>query len=148
MIKLPEPLQPGDELTTGWLNKLVLAIKRNTINLGVNSGLSMVQNEAGTFLRTGNSPAYGCLAVTDGGVPAASVTGTGTSTQMTEGVGLVFLLVWDETDEVWAVDPDDADPYEVINFSTTTGGIPTNTLVWIQRTASDDWFITAVDCGN
>ncbi len=148
MFGLPKPLKPGDELTTEWLNGIRAAIKQATINLGVNSGLSMIQTEAGTFLRAGNGQVFGQLAVTDGTVPAATVTGTGTSTQMTEGVGNVFLLVWNDTAGAWIVDPMDADPYEVINFSTTTGGIATDTLVWIQRTASDDWFITAVDCAN
>jgi hypothetical protein len=36
----------------------------------------------------------------------------------------------------------------VLNFSTTTGGISTGTLVWIQQDPSGNWVITAVDCGN
>ncbi len=148
MFGAPQNLKPPAELTTDWLNKLLMLVRKNTINLGVNSGLSMIQSEAGTFLRASGKQTFRSLAVTSTAVGASVKTGTGTSTQMAEGQGSVYLLVWSETDSAWIVDPDDDDQYDVINLSTTTAGIPVDTLVWIESDDADNWFITAVDCGN
>ena len=55
MIKLPNKGNAGDELNWTWLNLLRTAVKKSIVNLGPNSGLSMIQNDAGTFLRVSAS---------------------------------------------------------------------------------------------
>jgi hypothetical protein len=62
-MKWPKRGRDGDELTWTWLNKVLTLVRTATVNLGPNSGLSMIQNDAGTFLRvsnTSNNSVYFC----------------------------------------------------------------------------------------
>ncbi len=134
-VRPPTKLKPGDELTSGWLNWLLSWVTRNTIEIGVNSGLSMVQTDHGTALRTTGQPTGAQLAITDGDVSERSGT--------TPGTGTVFRVAYDGT--VLVTDTVDLD---VFNFSSTTGGIPDSTYCWIEQDPQGNWWITSVDCGN
>ena len=131
----PPKLRPGDELTTKWLNWILAWVKRNTIELGVDSGLAMAQTENATILRLASRQSGQQLAITDGTITAR----TGT----TPGTGTVFLVNYDSTDLITGtVDVD------VFNFSSTTGGIPDSIYCWIEQDPQGNWWITSVDCGN
>ncbi len=132
-IAPPKALKPGDELTTKWLNWLLIWVKRNTIELGVNSGLSMVQTENATVLRLASQKSGAQLAITDGTITARSGT--------TPGEGTVFRVSYDGTDLVT-----DAETLDVLNFSSTTAGIPTGIYCWIEQDPQSNWWITSVDC--
>ncbi len=133
----PTKLKPGDELTTGFLNGLLAMIRRATVNLGINSGLSMVQNDAGTFLRLANvSGGPIQVAVTNGTITARSGT--------TPGAGNVHLADYDGT--ILVVDTSEDVP--VLYISSTTGGIPTGIYVQIAQDAAGNNWIVSVDCGN
>jgi hypothetical protein len=136
-ITPPRPLRPGSELTTGWLNWLLACVKRNSINVGVNSGLAMVQTENGTILRVAKDSGGQQLAITDGTITARVGT--------TPGTGNVFTVSYDGTNLI--TDPNFTD-LAVFNFSSTTGGIPTTTYVWITQDPQQNWWVTSVDCGN
>lgn len=140
----PQKLHPGDELTTTWLNKLVMWCKRNTLNLGVNSGLDMIQNDAGTFLRLSGRPGTGRLAITYSTITAATTGGGCSVGGFTPGSGTVNWIYFDGT----CANPDTTDTPTVYNFSTTSGGIASGTFVWCSQDQSGNWWITAVDCGN
>jgi hypothetical protein len=127
--------RPGTELTWAWLNELLKLTRTNRINLGANSGLTMVQaSGVGTFLRA--TPQISAqLAITNGTITARVGT--------TAGDGNVFFVTVDGT----TLSADTVDN-PVLNFSSTTGGIPTSTYVWVEQDSGGNWWITAVDCGN
>lgn len=134
MMFAPKDLKPGDELTLSWLNKIRSWCARNTINLGVGSGLAMVQNEQGTFLRVSGSQS-GELAITHG-----SITARVTSTP---GTGSVYFVNYDGT----SLSTDTSHDIPVLNFSSTSGGISTGVYVWVTQGPGSEYWITAIDCG-
>ena len=138
-MKFPPPklLRPGDELTTGWLNWVLRLAKRNTIELGANSGLSMVQNENGTSLRVASTSKQGTVGITSSTISARS--------GLTPGSGTVDRYSYDE-DSGDLVDDEQSE--DVLNFSSTTDGIASGTYVWIEQDGLGFWWITAVDCGD
>jgi len=132
----PRPLRAGDELTLRFLNWVRDKCLRNTIKLGPNSGLSGIWGSDGTILRVATGEGGGAqLAITDGSISARSGT--------TPGSGTVFDVSYNGTVLVTATTTK-----TVGNFSSTTGGIPTGTYVWIEQDPQGAWWITAVDCGN
>lgn len=144
--------QAGMELTWSWLNALLKQVLTNRINCGPNSGLSMVKIAGvGTFLRVSDPTAgAGQLAITDGTISACvkttlATTGCPTSPpSWAPGTGFVYFLNYNGT--CWV--QDDMQNYSVLNFSTTTGGIATGTLVWLSLDNGGNWVISAVDCAN
>ena len=69
----PKKLRPKDELTLGWLNRVLAILIRNNINLGSDSGLEMNQNEHGTWLRVvSQDPAAAFYANPSGSISGAS----------------------------------------------------------------------------
>ncbi len=141
--------RPGDELTWNFLNSLLRMARGNRINLGPNSGLSMVRSEGiGTFLRLSQVTTTGQLAITTSTI-SANVFNTGSCMgtspkKWAPGGGTVHFVNYNGT--CWV--EDDTGDVNVLNFSTTTGGIPSDTLVWLSTDAGGNWVITAVDCGN
>lgn len=136
-MRLPalKRLKKGDELTSSWLNRLLALVKMNTVELGMNSGLSMVQTPNATILRLSSTGTSGRLAITDGTITARVTT--------TPGTGTVNPVVFDGTTLTTL-----AEDITVYNFSSTTGGIVDSVYVWIEQDLSSWWWITAVDCGN
>lgn len=131
--------RPGDELTWNWLNAILKMARGNRINLGPNSGLSMIRSEGiGTFLRVSSLSGVGQLAVVDSSGITARVT-------TTAGSGKVHPV---SSTSAGALTVDTGTDIPVLNFSSTTGGIPLSTYVWIEQDAGGNWWITAVDCAN
>jgi hypothetical protein len=140
------PLRPGDELTTTWLNRARRRIMENRVELGVNSGLCINRNANGTWLRVAKQPPGMKLAITlSGGISACTAPGNSAGDTGTAGSGNVLLV--DVTSLSGALVTSNVE-LVVYNFSTTTGGIDANVLVWIAQDQEGNWFVTAVDCGN
>lgn len=136
MFHGPRHGKAGDGLTWTWLNKLVDLCQRNTINLGIGSGLIMVRTNAGTSLSVAPGTLGAQLAITDGTITARS--------SVTPGTGTVFYVDYDGT----SLNTDTTETVNVLNFSSTTGGIDSSVYVWITQDSSGNWWITSVDCGN
>lgn len=134
---MPERLKPGDELTTGWLNKLLSLARSCRINLGVNSGLAMVRNEHGTFLRVTARGSSGQLAITTGTITARSGT--------TAGTGSVYPVATSISGGACTLTTG-ATSMVVFNFSGTSGGIATGKYCWIDQDPYGTWFIVSVEC--
>lgn len=139
----------GEELTWTWLNALLKLARGNRINLGPNSGLSMVREEGiGTFLRVSQSQtADRFLGVTISTVSACAVVTAGT--KWTPGAGTVYAVSYDGTN----LNTNTEFTYDVLNWSTTTGGIDSDTLVWVDTDGTfefgePNYYITQLDCGN
>ncbi len=151
MLFKPRKLKPGDELTTYWLNRVLTWCQTNTINLGPNSGLSMIQSPlTGTQLRVIRSGSAQLAVTTSGGVTACvanagSCTNSGTLLKWTPGTGFVYYVSYNGT---CLVADTSSTSVAVRNFSTTTGGILGNVLVWTQLNSDGQRYVTAVDCGN
>ncbi len=128
-MRVPPPrLRPGDELTTGWLNKIRDWCVRNTLQ-GVSAGLTAQQLDTGftlgAIIPDGASGSVGV--VQTGGISArvGSTYGSGNVLVNTLGVNIT-----------------------VKNFSSTTGGIAAGTYVFVQQDSAGTWWVTSVDCGN
>jgi hypothetical protein len=123
--------------TCDWISKLRVAAPLGLTNIG-----------GGPLLSVAPLQLAGNLAVTSSAISACvynSGSCTGTSPmKWAPGGGTVYSVSYNGACLVANLD----DEYDVINFSTTTGGIPTDTLVWTQPDSDDNWYITAVDCGN
>ena len=143
MIRLaPPPLRKGDELTLKWLNGIRQLAVEGQVDVGSCSGISASQGPNGIALGVSVASESGTLAYTDGTITARSGT--------TPGTGTVYLVVYDGT-VLQIQNGTGGNPtvtQAVLNFSSTTGGIPTGTYVWIEPDPGSNWFITAVDCGN
>jgi hypothetical protein len=133
----PRKGQPGDELNWAWLNKIRAWCRRNEIYLGMNSGLSMLKLDCGTFLRVSDSTGNGQLAVVDSSGITARVS-------TVAGSGNVYPVAINGTN----LTTDMSMEIPVVNFSSTSGGIPMATYVWISQDPGGTWVITAIDCGN
>ncbi len=132
----PKPLKPGDELVCKWLNEVrEAAVSGGIAALG--PGLKGSPTPTGWAINLANPLGQmpGFLAKTDGAITARSGT--------TLGGGDVFLTSISGT--TITVETDTVD---VLNFSSTTGGIPDATYVWVEQDADGNYFITSVDCGN
>ena len=141
--------RPGDELTWAWLNSILKMARGNRLNLGPNSGLSMLRDEGvGTFLRLSQTSLSGQLGVAVSTISANAYNSgscAGTSPKKwAPGGGTVHFINYDGT--CWV--EDDTGDVDVLNFSTTTGGIPSGTLVWLSQDNGGNWVVTAVDCAN
>jgi hypothetical protein len=130
-----EYMQPGSELKWSFLNGLLKMCRTNRLIIGPNCGLQMIQSAgSGTALRVVFPPSGAQLAVADGTITARGGT--------TLGSGNVFAVsISGTTATVGTVD------IPVVSFSSTAGGIPTGTYVWIQQDPGGTWVVTAVDCG-
>lgn len=151
MLFPPRKGQPNDELTWAWLNKIRDWCRRNEVYLGNDSGLELKKLDCGTFLRaTPSTQGVGQLAVTVSSISACVYNTTpcinvGTLLKWDPGTGSVYTVDYDGT---CFVADTSSDPVDVFNFSTTTGGIAANVLVWIEQDSQGNWIITAVDCAN
>lgn len=126
-----------DDLTWKWLNWLLKQVKRNRIKLGLNSGLSMIQGEQGCSLWVSSQLSGQLAVVTSSGITARVTTAAGTGNVNPVSSTSGGTLTTDTSTDI-----------PVLNFSSTTGGIPSGTYVWISQDPGGNWFITAVDCGN
>lgn len=130
----PQRIKPGDELTTKWLNSVRdAAIEGSIADLG--PGLKGSPTPKGWSIGLARLDGGGHWAKTDGTISARSGT--------TLGTGTVFLLDVSGTTITVTSDTED-----VVNYSSTTGGIPTGTYVFVQDDGFGNMSITAVDCGN
>ncbi len=131
----PAVLKPGDELTCKWLNALrQVAVEGSIAQLG--PGFNAQPTPNGWSIGIGSiSGGGGFWAKTNGTISARSGT--------TLGTGSVFLLsVTTSTITVTS------NTLDVVNYSSTTGGIATATYVFVQDDGFGNPSITAVDCGN
>ncbi len=130
----PLRLKPGDELTTRWLNSVRdAAIEGSISDLG--PGLTGSPTPNGWTIGVNERSGGGFWAKTNGTISARSGT--------TLGAGSVFLLSVTTTTITVLTDTQ-----AVVNYSSTTGGIPTGTYVFVQDDGFGNMSITAVDCGN
>ena len=136
MPRLPK-LKPGDELTSGWLNSLLALAFRALIQPGANSGLSVNQNDMGTWLRLSQPNVQAQLAITNGGISARSGT--------TAGTGSVFLVDISVASGVCTLTTTTVQ-YTVYNFSGSAGGIADSKYCWIEQDVTGNWFVTSAEC--
>ncbi len=131
----PVRIRPGDELTCAWLNAVRnAAIEGSICDLGPGLKGSPTPNGWSIGL-TRSGAGSGVWTKTNGAVSARS--------GLTLGTGSVFLLnVSTTTIEVTTITRD------VVNYSSTTGGIPDATFVYVEDDGFGNLSITAVDCGN
>ncbi len=133
--KPPPLIKVGDELTSKWLNGVRNWAVQGAI-VDVSAGLSLSEGPNGTTISlTSIGTGGGFWAKTDGVISARS--------GLTLGSGTVFLLDVSTTTITVTTDT-----LSVVNYSSTTGGIPTDTYVFVQNDGFGNWSITAVDCGN
>src|SRR5271163_2124650 len=86
-------LNPGDELTTRWLNRCRARIMQAMVQLGVDSGLCMNRNAHGTWLRVAKRPPDAKIAITQsGGISAATAPTNTIGDTGTAGSGNVLLI--------------------------------------------------------
>ncbi len=131
----PKRLKPGDELICRWLNAVRDAAVEGSIAA---LGPGLIGSPTPTGWQVGLASSIrqnGFWAKTNGTISARSGT--------TLGSGSVFLL--EVTSTTITVTSDTLD---VVNYSSTTGGIPTDTYVFVQDDGFGNPSITAVDCGN
>lgn len=77
---------------------------------------------------------------------AGSCTDSGTLLKTTPGTGTVYPMAYNGT---CLVADSSKGTISVLSFSTTTGGIPEGTSVWITMNDNDgQWYATSVNCGN
>ena len=140
MFQAPRFLRAGMELTSAWLNGLVVLLMRAQVMLGSDSGLEMNQTDKGTFLRIAFQNNQATLAyTTSGGITARSGT--------TAGFGSVFLVdVSVASDGTTCTLTTTAVTYTVFNLSATTGGIAGGKYCWIEQDVTGNWFVTAAEC--
>jgi hypothetical protein len=146
--KAPKIPKADDPITAEWARELVEFVIRNSIDVGQSSGLSMRQSPYGTSLAVIQPESTtGFLAVTSTAITANTLVTTGAT--WTPGSGSVFAVNFNGTH----LEADTSEEFDVLNFSTTTGGIAIDVLVWVETDgtftgSSPNYFITAVDCGN
>ncbi len=134
--RIPPPIiKPGDELTAKWLNDVrQAAVEGSIAELG--PGFTAMPTPNGWSIglnSTGGSGGF--WAKTNGTITARSGT--------TLGTGTVFLL-----NVVGTAITVTTDTLSVVNYSSTTGGIPDAIYVFVQDDGFGNWSITSVDCGN
>jgi hypothetical protein len=140
-------VRQGDVITAQLLNEL--ANQRAARGVRCSGGVNCRENPDGSLQIWGNQDEnLPFLAVTSTAITANVVVTTGT--KWTQGGGSVFAVNVNGSN----LEADTSTEFDVINWSTTTGGIPINTLVWVTTDGSmksdgtPNWFATAVDCGN
>lgn len=122
----------GMAKTCDWITKLRVAPPLTLTNTG-----------GGPLIGLGGAPSdTAFLAVTHGTITANAVVTSGT--KWTPGTGSVYAVAYDGTH----LNTDTSTTYDVLNFSTTTGGIATNTLVWVDYDDNGDLYVVQIDCGN
>ncbi len=131
----PGVLKSGDELTSKWLNAVrQAAVEGSIAHFGPGFTAQPTPNGWSIGMAvTGSSGGF--WAKTNGPVSARS--------GLTLGSGTVFLLDVSTTTITVTTDT-----LSVVNYSSTTGGIPTGIYVFVQDDGFGNWSITAVDCGN
>ncbi len=131
----PVRFKKGMELTAKWLDDVrQAAVEGSICSLG--PGLQGSATPNGWVLGLASTGASsGFWAKTDGTISARSGT--------TLGTGSVFLLSVSGTTITVT-----GNSVNVVNYSSTTGGIPTATYVFVQNDGFGNLSITAVDCGN
>ncbi len=130
----------GDVLKAADLVILRDAIERQRLTTGQNSGISLQETEQGTVIRVaGRSDRY--LAKASGDITARSGT--------TPGVGKATLQRCKRTSAgpppVYAISSLSVD-YDVINYSSATGGIPDEKYCWIEQDNDGLWWVVSAEC--
>jgi hypothetical protein len=133
----PKKLRPGDELTSGWLNHLLALARRALVQPGANSGLSVNQNDNGTWLRLSQPNVQAQLAYTSSTITARSGTTAGTGTVYLVDVSVVSGTCTLSTTAVQIT---------VYSFSGTTGGIASGKYCWIEQDVTGNYFLTSSEC--
>lgn len=142
MNRKPLPLfRKGDVLKAADLVTLREAIQRQRLTTGPSSGISLQETEQGTVIRVdGRAGRY--LAIAHGDITERSGS--------TPGVGLVTLQGCKRTSAgpppVYAI-YSLAQDLDVVNYSSTTGGISDGAYLWVEQDRDGLWFVTSVDCG-
>ncbi len=148
----PKTLKDGDAVEPWMFNYIFAELERWRNVVAVPP--VMIENAEGEhppvfMVNEGSGDAQ--LAVTNGTITAAvddagGCTDSGTLLQTTPGSGSVYPMAYNGTCLV----ADTSKPtISVLSFSTTTGGIPGGTNVWIQLNDNDgQWYVTSVNCGN
>jgi hypothetical protein len=93
----------------------------------------------------------GQLAITSTSISAAVLTSSAGIYTLAPGGGSAYNMNWNGTNYVMDNTGGSVDTsleYPVLNFSTTTSGIPAWTIIWIEEDENGNWLITAVDCAN
>jgi len=131
----------GDVLKAADLNTVIAELERQRLTTGQNSGIALQETERGTVIRVA-SKGDRYLAIANGDITERD--------GATPGVGIVTLQACKRTSAgpppaytIYSLGRD----FDVVNYSSTTGGIEDGAYVWIEQDINGLWFITSVDCG-
>ena len=139
-MRFPPPdIRPQDDLTCSWLNRLKSWLLSAGV-LWVTEPLTGQQTPNGWIIGLASQPTTptGMLCYTDGAITAATPFSGSTSTA---GSGSVFLCTTSGTTITKT-----STTLNVLNYSPTTGGIPTGTRVWVDFDQDGNAYIVSNAC--
>jgi hypothetical protein len=147
---MPFDVRRGDLITLELLERLYNG--GGAAGIRASGGINARQGPDGQIQIWGTpstSPILRAIVATDG-ISAGSYntgacTNSGTLIKFSAGTGLVWPAYWDGT--CWTAD-NSKPTISVLSPSTTTGGIPSPTIVLIQQDELGNWWICTANCGN
>ena len=155
---MPFDVRRGDPITVALLQRLYNGEPRGIRATG---GIGARQTPDGQIQIWGSASKAGAIApgiVGSGGITAASYntgscTNSGTKKKFLPGSGEVYPFVQPDAGSTDAengckVADTSEDSITALSISTTTGGIPANTLILMQQDNDGNWWICSADCGN